>query len=347
MTTLSPRGIGETDVWQAADALLLEGLRPTIERVRNKIGRGSPNTVSPYLETWFKRLGARIVDPTAFSAPPALPEPISQAAAHFWEAALAAARAQNAATLAAGRAELAQSRRELDDERALLLAAAAKSEARSQAKEEALQVMRVRAEELEHRVEEMSAEVDLAGATINALRLEITRLQSDRDALRRQLDADRAAFESARQEHDARTAAHETRWAGEVDRAREATKAALTRAAQLDKESTARIGVLTRSLEAAEGERRRIADVNAQMEIDAERVRVEHTAAAHALKESQRHAQSREAQLLAQLDRIQTQLGEVLEQLAIKDREHGQLLRSLVADARNPVSREPDPQKPR
>ena len=41
------RGIQEDDVWGAADALLAEGLRPTIERVRQKIGRGSPNTVSP------------------------------------------------------------------------------------------------------------------------------------------------------------------------------------------------------------------------------------------------------------------------------------------------------------
>ncbi|WP_196360993.1 DNA-binding protein, partial [Achromobacter xylosoxidans] len=39
-------GITEQDVWRAADALLLEGARPTIERVRQKIGRGSPNTVS-------------------------------------------------------------------------------------------------------------------------------------------------------------------------------------------------------------------------------------------------------------------------------------------------------------
>ena len=106
MTTPTARGISETDVWQAADALLLEGARPTIERVRQKIGRGSPNTVSPYLETWFKHLGARIADPHAFSAPPALPDPISQAAAYFWEAAMTQARAEVAVALEAGRAEL-------------------------------------------------------------------------------------------------------------------------------------------------------------------------------------------------------------------------------------------------
>jgi chromosome segregation ATPase len=86
------RGITETDVWQAADALLLEGARPTIERVRQKLGRGSPNTVSPFLETWFRHLGARIKDPGAFVAPPAAPDPVLQAARHFWEAARAETR---------------------------------------------------------------------------------------------------------------------------------------------------------------------------------------------------------------------------------------------------------------
>jgi len=86
------RGISETDVWNACDALLLAGARPTIERVRQKIGSGSPNTVSPFLETWFKHLGGRIKDPGAFSAPSDIPDSVQQAAKHFWEAALAETR---------------------------------------------------------------------------------------------------------------------------------------------------------------------------------------------------------------------------------------------------------------
>lgn len=86
------RGITEEDVWTACDALLLAGARPTIERVRQQIGRGSPNTVSPYLDTWFNGLGGRIKDPAAFAAPPELPHPIQQAAKHFWEVALAETR---------------------------------------------------------------------------------------------------------------------------------------------------------------------------------------------------------------------------------------------------------------
>jgi len=61
------RGIQEADVFEAADALLAEGKRRTIERVRMKIGRGSPNTVSPMLERWFGTLPDRLVGSAAAS----------------------------------------------------------------------------------------------------------------------------------------------------------------------------------------------------------------------------------------------------------------------------------------
>ena len=40
------RGITEKDVFTACDALVLAGERPTIERVRQKVDRGSP-TLAP------------------------------------------------------------------------------------------------------------------------------------------------------------------------------------------------------------------------------------------------------------------------------------------------------------
>src|SRR6202008_674719 len=81
------RGVQEPQVWEAADALLSEGARPTIERVRQKIGSGSPNTVSPHLGTRFRHLGGGIKEPGAFAAPADVPDPILQAAKHFWEVA--------------------------------------------------------------------------------------------------------------------------------------------------------------------------------------------------------------------------------------------------------------------
>jgi len=118
------RGITEDEVWKACDALLLEGARPTIERVRQKLGRGSPNTVSPMLETWFKHLGARIKDPGAFTAPLSLPDPVQQAAQHLWEAAQAEARRDLDQRLEDGLA-VATANVEAEKERAAIADAAA------------------------------------------------------------------------------------------------------------------------------------------------------------------------------------------------------------------------------
>jgi hypothetical protein len=124
------RGITENDVWTASDALLLEGARPTIERVRQKIGRGSPNTVSPYLDTWFKSLGTRIKDPSAFSAPPDVPDPILQVAKHLWAMAQTESRLDFDQRLKEGMAA-AVANVEAEKDRATLAEAAAFEAARS------------------------------------------------------------------------------------------------------------------------------------------------------------------------------------------------------------------------
>jgi hypothetical protein len=61
LTSRSPR-ISPADVFQAADALLIEGYKPTIDRVRMRIGRGSPNTIQDHLEVWWAHLGSRLRD---------------------------------------------------------------------------------------------------------------------------------------------------------------------------------------------------------------------------------------------------------------------------------------------
>ncbi|SEB22617.1 DNA-binding protein [Variovorax sp. YR216] len=88
------RGIQEADVFAAADALLAEGKRPTIERVRQQIGRGSPNTVSPMLEKWFASLGERLVGApgvaggkAAGNDPDGMPLGVRNVARLLWETA--------------------------------------------------------------------------------------------------------------------------------------------------------------------------------------------------------------------------------------------------------------------
>jgi len=82
----SPRGITKSDVSHAADSLLRLGERPTIDKVRAKIGRGSPNTINPMLDSWWKTLSARLdAGPQALHR---LPESIAHIAEALWIQAL-------------------------------------------------------------------------------------------------------------------------------------------------------------------------------------------------------------------------------------------------------------------
>lgn len=105
-----PKGVTSQEVWSACDALLVQGDRPTIERVRQKMGRGSPNTVGPMLDTWFKGLGARLADPQAFSLAADLPEPVLELARQLWETASAQARGDFDARLQQGLAQAHEQR---------------------------------------------------------------------------------------------------------------------------------------------------------------------------------------------------------------------------------------------
>jgi hypothetical protein len=80
------KGVGSADVERAADALLRAGERPTIERIRAFLGGGSPNTINPLLDAWWKRLAARLDSgPAALHR---LPESVAQVAEALWMQAL-------------------------------------------------------------------------------------------------------------------------------------------------------------------------------------------------------------------------------------------------------------------
>jgi hypothetical protein len=81
-----PRGITQSDVSHAADSLLRAGIRPTIEKIRAKIGKGSPNTINPMLDAWWKTLAARLDSgPAALHR---LPETVAHIAEALWMQAL-------------------------------------------------------------------------------------------------------------------------------------------------------------------------------------------------------------------------------------------------------------------
>jgi hypothetical protein len=59
-STRPARGVQQSDVFAAADQVLARGDRPTVEKVRQELGTGSPNTVGPMLDAWFAGLGHRL-----------------------------------------------------------------------------------------------------------------------------------------------------------------------------------------------------------------------------------------------------------------------------------------------
>jgi hypothetical protein len=74
----------------AADSLLRAGERPTIDKVRKRIGKGSPNTINPMLDAWWKTLSARLDSgPAAFHR---LPETVAHVAEALWMQALEEAK---------------------------------------------------------------------------------------------------------------------------------------------------------------------------------------------------------------------------------------------------------------
>jgi hypothetical protein len=84
------RGVSSIDVAHAADTLLHAGQRPTTEKVRARIGRGSPNTIGPLLDKWWSRLASRLdAGPAAFHR---LPEAVAHVAEALWMQALEESR---------------------------------------------------------------------------------------------------------------------------------------------------------------------------------------------------------------------------------------------------------------
>jgi hypothetical protein len=82
----SPRGVTQSGVSHAADSLLRAGERPTIDKVRAKIGKGSPNTINPLLDAWWKTLSARLdAGPASLHR---LPETVAHVAEALWMQAL-------------------------------------------------------------------------------------------------------------------------------------------------------------------------------------------------------------------------------------------------------------------
>jgi hypothetical protein len=170
------RGITQSDVSHAADSLLRAGERPTIDKVRAKIGKGSPNTINPMLDAWWKTLAARLDSgPAALHR---LPETVAHIAEALWMQALEEAK-RRATLEQRDSARLA----ELDQQRL---------EVRSH-------VLTLREGELDSRLRDRDRTIEDLNLRLRELTGLLRKEQATRESLSRQIEDLRSASMTRRQ----------------------------------------------------------------------------------------------------------------------------------------------------
>jgi chromosome segregation ATPase len=169
------RGVSSSDVGHAADLLLRAGERPTIDKIRAKLGKGSPNTINPLLDAWWKTLSARLDSgPAALHR---LPETVAHVAEALWIQALDEGRRR-------AQLELRSSARGADEQRQSL-------EVRSH-------VLTLREGELDSRLRDRERIIADLQLQLRELTLMLRKEQASRESLARQLLTLQANLAAAR-----------------------------------------------------------------------------------------------------------------------------------------------------
>lgn len=79
-------------VFEVADSLLAEGVRPTQQNVRDRLGKGSVSTIHKALGEWWQTLGQRLQQGRSY---PDLPDPLSEAMISWWHTAVDRSRRES------------------------------------------------------------------------------------------------------------------------------------------------------------------------------------------------------------------------------------------------------------
>jgi chromosome segregation ATPase len=278
--------ISQADVFTAADVLLVEGHRPTIDRVRMKLGRGSPNTINDHLDAWWAKLGSRLRDLPGQEFPQ-LPERVAQSLQQLWIAALEGAHETLQSTLLECEQAIAQREQVLESQTRQLTEREQALTTRAEALEESLTLAREQLILTNQRAEALELTVQEWDRECQRLRSRVEVLDANCADARAKLDAATAAHQTERAQLQERHASAERHWLLEVDRARQQGKEASREHEQQTQELRRRLEVLTsernefrENLLDARAELKTVAAVHEQLE---ERVRAaERAASEHA-----------------------------------------------------------------
>lgn len=225
MQLKSTRGVQQEEVWAAADQLVGDGLRPTIERVRLKMGRGSPNTVSPMLDAWFASLGARLgIGGATQPITDELPVAVRQSANKLWEIAVTAARTLADQQLLAAQRVVDELRVSLELRERDLEQRQLSLQERQNAQDELIQLTRSQVTDLSSRLAQAALVTRQRDAEIEALQQKLACQEAQRVADQRRIEEQLQHHAQERGKLQESATLTERRLMTELDRERQESK---------------------------------------------------------------------------------------------------------------------------
>ncbi|MDE2278182.1 MAG: DNA-binding protein, partial [Xanthomonadaceae bacterium] len=174
-------GVPEHEVFAAADAVLARGERPTVERVRTQLGRGSPARVGQLLEQWWEQLAQRL---KGHALLPELPGEVAQAFAEAWRLAIGHAGTAAEAALTEQQNSLLAEQTSLTQERKLWEIALTAAQADLAESTSKLAQVELQLAERQGLVEQLAAQVADVRRQRDHLQVQLERRQLELDALR-------------------------------------------------------------------------------------------------------------------------------------------------------------------
>lgn len=251
-------GVPETDVFQAADAVLARGERPTVERVRIQLGRGSPARVGQLLEQWWEQLAQRL---KGHALLPELPSETAQAFAEVWRGAVAHAETTARAALTEEQNALFAEQTTLNQERKLWEIALAEAQTQvaeaiaqraqgdAQLRERQVLVDQLEAQHIDlvQQRNRLQAHADQQHAELTILRDECTAMQAHvrmvEDRAHQQVDHAREETKTLQQRLEKREREHDKR-AAQLLTQHEALRTAVRAAEQATAHHAGRVAAL-------------------------------------------------------------------------------------------------------
>lgn len=258
--------ITEEKVHQVADELDREGINPTLQALRERLGGGSFSTLSAYKKSWTEKRKASVrtpIEPT----PPEVAEKGEKAAEAIWQLALEHAKARHQLDVEHWQEEL----RSKDEEISQLQEAAddmARTAERRQADAEGLKIELAEVRDEQDRLRESNAElsrsVEDAGRDLVAAE---KRYESDVDRLTRELHDERSERRNLEQRLSKAEAAQEQAIAAKQEQAQRLTaiESELATARQNLQEATSQLSQARQEAEHWEHEAERLKALEAEV----------------------------------------------------------------------------------